>query len=166
MAQRNAKDPIVGIVMGSKSDLEIFEEASKVLEEFAIPHEVRVLSAHRTPDACAEWAASAEKRGLEVIIAGAGGAAALPGTVAAKTVIPVLGVPIASTALSGQDALYSIVQMPKGVPVGCLAIGKWGSANAALLAVSILSAKRPDLRKKLHEWRAKRTAEGEKDTVV
>src|SRR5688572_29461125 len=105
MSHRNAKEPLVGIVMGSKSDLEVFEETSKLLEEFGIPHEVRVLSAHRTPDATAEWAATAEKRGLEVLIAGAGGAAALPGVVAAKSILPVLGVPIAATPLGGADAL-------------------------------------------------------------
>ena len=142
--------------MGSKTDLEILQGAVEVLREFGIAHELRILSAHRTPERVLEWSETAEERGLEVLIAGAGSAAALPGVVAAKTVLPVLGVPVASTTLGGVDALLSIVQMPKGVPVGTLAIGKGGAANAALLAVSILAAKRPELREKLRAWRKKR----------
>jgi len=154
-----AGKPLVGIIMGSKTDLEILQEAVEVLREFGIEHELRILSAHRTPERVLEWAQTAEERGLEVLIAGAGSAAALPGVVAAKTVLPVLGVPVASTTLGGVDALLSIVQMPKGVPVGTLAIGKGGAANAALLAVSILAAKRPELREKLRAWRKKRADE-------
>jgi 5-(carboxyamino)imidazole ribonucleotide mutase len=151
--------PLVGIVMGSKTDLEILQGAVEVLREFGVEHELRILSAHRTPEKVLEWSETAEERGLEVLIAGAGSAAALPGVVAAKTVLPVLGVPVASTTLGGVDALLSIVQMPKGVPVGTLAIGKGGAANAALLAVSILAAKRPELREKLRAWRKKRADE-------
>jgi 5-(carboxyamino)imidazole ribonucleotide mutase len=148
--------PLVGIIMGSKTDLDVLQGAVEVLREFGIAHELRILSAHRTPERVLEWSETAEERGLEVLIAGAGSAAALPGVVAAKTVLPVLGVPVASTTLGGVDALLSIVQMPKGVPVGTLAIGKGGAANAALLAVSILAAKRPELREKLRAWRKKR----------
>jgi 5-(carboxyamino)imidazole ribonucleotide mutase len=154
-----AGNPLVGIVMGSKTDLEILQGAVEVLREFGVAHELRILSAHRTPEKVLEWSETAEERGLEVLIAGAGSAAALPGVVAAKTVLPVLGVPVASTTLGGVDALLSIVQMPKGVPVGTLAIGKGGAANAALLAVSILAAKRPELREKLRAWRKKRADE-------
>jgi len=154
-----ADKPLVGIIMGSKTDLEILQEAGSVLKEFGIAYELRILSAHRTPEKVLEWAQTAEERGLEVLIAGAGSAAALPGVVAAKTMLPVLGVPIASTTLGGVDALLSIVQMPKGVPVGTLAIGKSGAANAALLAVAIMAAKRPDLREKLRAWRKKRADE-------
>jgi 5-(carboxyamino)imidazole ribonucleotide mutase len=151
--------PLVGIIMGSKTDLDVLQGAIEVLREFGIAHELRILSAHRTPERVLEWSETAEERGLEVLIAGAGSAAALPGVVAAKTVLPVLGVPVASTTLLGVDALLSIVQMPKGVPVGTLAIGKGGAANAALLAVSILAAKRPELREKLRAWRKKRADE-------
>jgi 5-(carboxyamino)imidazole ribonucleotide mutase len=154
-----ADKPLVGIIMGSKTDLEILQGAVEVLREFGVAHELRILSAHRTPEKVLEWSETAEQRGLEVLIAGAGSAAALPGVVAAKTVLPVLGVPVASTTLGGVDALLSIVQMPKGVPVGTLAIGKGGAANAALLAVSILAAKRPELREKLRAWRKKRADE-------
>jgi len=154
-----AGKPLVGIIMGSKTDLEILQGAVEVLREFGIEHELRILSAHRTPERVLEWAQTAEERGLEVLIAGAGSAAALPGVVAAKTVLPVLGVPVASTTLGGVDALLSIVQMPKGVPVGTLAIGKGGAANAALLAISILAATRPELREKLRAWRKKRADE-------
>ena len=154
-----AGKPLVGIIMGSKTDLEVLQGAVEVLREFGVEHELRILSAHRTPEKVLEWSQTAEERGLEVLIAGAGSAAALPGVVAAKTVLPVLGVPVASTTLGGIDALLSIVQMPKGVPVGTLAIGKGGAANAALLAVSILAAKRPDLREKLRAWRKKRADE-------
>ena len=154
-----ASKPLVGIIMGSKTGLEVLQGAVEILREFGIEHELRILSAHRTPERVLEWAQTAEERGLEVLIAGAGSAAALPGVVAAKTVLPVLGVPVASTTLGGVDALLSIVQMPKGVPVGTLAIGKGGAANAALLAVSILAAKRPELREKLRSWRKKRADE-------
>jgi len=154
-----ADKPLVGIIMGSKTDLEILQGAVEVLRDFGVAHELRILSAHRTPEKVLEWSETAEERGLEVLIAGAGSAAALPGVVAAKTVLPVLGVPVASTTLGGVDALLSIVQMPKGVPVGTLAIGKGGAANAALLAVSILAAKRPELREKLRAWRKKRADE-------
>jgi len=154
-------NPLVGIIMGSKTDLETLQAAADVLTEFGVEHEVRVLSAHRTPELVLEWAQSAEQRGLEVLIAGAGGAAALPGVVAAKTLLPVLGVPVSSTTLGGADALLSIVQMPRGVPVGTLAIGKSGAANAALLAIAIISAKRPELREKLRAWRKSRADEVE-----
>ncbi len=152
-------NPLVGIIMGSKTDLETLKGAVDVLKEFGIGYEVRVLSAHRTPEMVIEWAQSAEQRGLEVLIAAAGGAAHLPGVVAAKTVLPVLGVPVPSTTLGGADALLSIVQMPKGIPVGTLAIGKPGAGNAALLAIAILSGKRPELRERLRAWRKKRADE-------
>lgn len=149
--------PLVGVIMGSKSDWDTMRHASETLSKFGVPHEYRIVSAHRTPDLMTEYAKTAEERGLEVIIAGAGGAAHLPGMVAANTVIPVLGVPVESHALKGQDSLLSIVQMPGGIPVGTLAIGKPGAANAALLAVAILANKRPDLRKKLHAFRKEQT---------
>jgi 5-(carboxyamino)imidazole ribonucleotide mutase len=145
--------PLVGVIMGSKSDWETMRLASELLTEFAVAHECRVVSAHRTPQWMCEYAAGAESRGLEVIIAGAGGAAHLPGMVASQTVLPVLGVPIKSKALNGLDSLLSIVQMPGGVPVGTLAIGDAGAKNAALLAISILANKRPELRRKLHDFR-------------
>jgi 5-(carboxyamino)imidazole ribonucleotide mutase len=151
--------PLVGIIMGSKTDLDTLQGAVEVLEEFHVEHEVRVLSAHRTPELVLQWAQTAEERGLEVLIAGAGGAAHLPGVVAAKTLLPVLGVPVPSTTLGGADALLSIVQMPKGVPVGTMAIGKPGAGNAALLAIAILAAKRPELREKLRAWRKARADE-------
>lgn len=151
--------PWVGVIMGSKSDLKYMQAAVDLLTELSIPHEVRIVSAHRTPDWMFEYAAGAESRGLEVIIAAAGGAAHLPGMVAAKCLLPVLGVPIPATLLNGLDSLLSIVQMPKGVPVGTLAIGEPGAANAALLAASIVSATRPELRERLRAWRAQRTAE-------
>ena len=144
---------LVGVVMGSKSDYEVLKPAVDLLKEFHIPCEVRVVSAHRTPDWLFQYAATAEERGLRVIIAGAGGAAHLPGMLAAKTLVPVLGVPVPATMLNGIDSLLSIVQMPKGVPVGTLAIGKPGAANAALLAAEILALSDPDLRAKLHAWR-------------
>jgi 5-(carboxyamino)imidazole ribonucleotide mutase len=143
--------------MGSKSDLATLGETRGMLVELGIPHEVRVVSAHRTPDWMAAYAKSAEKRGLEVIIAGAGGAAHLPGMVAAHTTLPVLGVPIEATSLKGIDALLSIAQMPKGVPVGTLAIGKPGAANAALLAAAILGLRHREYRERLRRWRAART---------
>ena len=144
--------PLVGVIMGSRSDWATLQHTAETLESLGVPCEVRVLSAHRTPDQLAEYAESAERRGLEVIIAGAGGAAALPGAVAAKTILPVLGVPIES-ALNGLDSLLSMVQMPAGVPVGTLAVGRPGAVNAALLAVAILAGKRPDLREALRRHR-------------
>jgi 5-(carboxyamino)imidazole ribonucleotide mutase len=154
-----AKGPLVGIIMGSKTDLDVLQSAVEVLKEFGVAHEMRILSAHRTPERVLEWAQTAEERGLEVLIAAAGGAAHLPGVVAAKTVLPVLGVPVASTSLGGADALLSIVQMPKGIPVGTLAIGKPGAANAALLSIAILAAKRPELREALRSYRVRRAQE-------
>ena len=151
--------PLVGIIMGSKSDFETLAPAAEILKELGVPHEVKVVSAHRTPDWMFKYAEDAEARGLEVIIAGAGGAAHLPGMVAAKTTLPVLGVPVPATMLNGVDSLLSIVQMPKGVPVGTLAIGKPGAANAGLLAASIVANKRPELREKLKAWRASRRDE-------
>src|SRR5665213_3701573 len=150
--------PIVSIIMGSKSDWETMRAASEMLTEFGVAHENRVVSAHRTPELMAEFATGAEGRGIEVIIAGAGGAAHLPGMTAAHTTLPVLGVPVQSGALSGRDSLLSIVQMPAGVPVGTLAIGKAGATNAALLAVSILALSRPELREKLREFREEQTS--------
>ncbi len=145
--------PLVGVIMGSKSDWETMEEADRVLTDFGIPHECRVVSAHRTPAWMAEYASTAAGRGLEVIVAGAGGAAHLPGMVAAHTVLPVIGVPVKSAALNGLDSLLSIVQMPKGVPVATVAIGPSGATNAGLLAVAILATSRPDLRAKLQKYR-------------
>jgi 5-(carboxyamino)imidazole ribonucleotide mutase len=150
---------MVGVVMGSQSDLATMQPAVDLLMEFGVAHEVQVVSAHRTPDWMMEYAATAEQRGLRVIIAAAGGAAHLPGMIAAKTVVPVLGVPVAATMLNGVDSLLSIVQMPKGVPVGTLAIGKPGAANAALLAIAILATTDAALREKLKSWRAARTNE-------
>ena len=147
----------VGIIMGSSSDWETMRPASEILEALSVPHEVRVVSAHRTPDLLFEYAASARARGLEAIIAGAGGAAHLPGMCAAKTRLPVLGVPVQSRALNGMDSLLSIVQMPKGIPVGTLAIGEAGAANAALLAVSILAITDAALAKKLDGYREAQT---------
>jgi 5-(carboxyamino)imidazole ribonucleotide mutase len=151
--------PLVGIVMGSRSDYAVMRAAVEVLREFGVAHEARVVSAHRTPDLLFEYAAAAVDRGLRVIIAGAGGAAHLPGMMAAKTVVPVLGVPIAATALQGMDALLSIAQMPKGVPVGTMAIGASGAANAALLAVAMLATGDAELRAKLVTWREARRDE-------
>ena len=144
--------------MGSKSDWETMRHADAILTQFDVPHENKIVSAHRTPELMAEFARTAQERGLEVIIAGAGGAAHLPGMVAAQTLVPVLGVPVQSHALSGQDSLLSIVQMPAGIPVGTLAIGKAGATNAALLAVAILASTRPELREKLGQYRADQTA--------
>jgi 5-(carboxyamino)imidazole ribonucleotide mutase len=149
--------PLVGVIMGSKSDWETMRAAADVLAEFGVPHESQIVSAHRTPQRMADYAAEAEGRGLEVIIAGAGGAAHLPGMVASQTVLPVLGVPVQSKALSGMDSLLSIVQMPGGIPVGTLAIGTAGAKNAGLLAVRILANTRPELRKKLHEFHQRQT---------
>jgi 5-(carboxyamino)imidazole ribonucleotide mutase len=151
------EQPLVAVVMGSSSDWETMRHAVEMLERFGVPHERQIVSAHRTPEWMAEFAATAEGRGLEVIIAGAGGAAHLPGMVAAHTIVPVLGVPVESATLKGLDSLLSINQMPGGVPVGTLAIGKAGATNAALLAVSILSNSRPDLRAKLRAFREEQT---------
>ena len=145
--------------MGSKTDYETLAPAVEILREFQVPHEARVVSAHRTPDLLFEFASQAEQRGLRVIIAGAGGAAHLPGMLASKTLVPVLGVPIPATMLQGVDSLLSIVQMPKGVPVGTLAIGKPGAANAALLALEILATTDAALRDRLRTWREARTNE-------
>jgi len=150
--------PRVGVIMGSRSDWETMRHASEVLSELGVPHECRVISAHRTPDFLFEYASTAEARGLQVIIAGVGGAAHLPGMAASRTTLPVLGVPIQSRALRGLDSLLSIVQMPKGVPVGTLAIGEAGAANAALLAVSILALTDPALRERLKSRRRRETA--------
>ncbi|HWQ35217.1 MAG TPA: 5-(carboxyamino)imidazole ribonucleotide mutase [Blastocatellia bacterium] len=157
--------PLVGVIMGSKSDWETMRHADEILARFAVPHECRIVSAHRTPLLLAEYAATAEARGLEVIIAGAGGAAHLPGMVAAQTAVPVLGVPVQSRALSGLDSLLSIVQMPAGVPVGTLAIGVAGATNAALLAVAILSNTRPELRERLRQFRAEQTMKVLQDSL-
>lgn len=145
--------------MGSRSDREHLAPATELLDLLAVPHEVRIVSAHRTPDWMAHYARTAESRGLLVIIAAAGGAAHLPGMVAAHTILPVLGVPIPATALNGLDALLSIVQMPKGIPVGTLAIGKPGAANAALLAAAIVAQRYPAIGERLRGWRAERTRE-------
>lgn len=150
---------LVGVVMGSRSDYETLSAAVEILRVLEIPHEARIVSAHRTPDWLFEYAETARERGLRVIIAGAGGAAHLPGMLAAKTLVPVLGVPVAATPLNGMDSLLSIVQMPKGVPVGTLAIGKPGAANAALLAAEILAASDAELYSRLAAWRAARTKE-------
>ncbi|HYO84320.1 MAG TPA: 5-(carboxyamino)imidazole ribonucleotide mutase [Bryobacteraceae bacterium] len=149
---------LVGVVMGSKSDWETMRHASETLTRFDVPHECRITSAHRTPERMTEYANSAESRGIEVIIAGAGGAAHLPGMIAAQTLLPVLGVPVESHALKGMDSLLSIVQMPGGIPVGTLAIGKAGAINAALLTVAILANSRPDMREKLRQFRRDQTA--------
>ncbi|MBV8812399.1 MAG: 5-(carboxyamino)imidazole ribonucleotide mutase [Acidobacteriaceae bacterium] len=145
--------PLVGVIMGSKSDWETMQRTSEVLNAMSVPHECRIVSAHRTPDWMSEYAKTAADRGLEVIIAAAGGAAHLPGMVAAHTVLPVLGVPIKSSTLNGIDSLLSIVQMPGGVPVGTLAIGSAGATNAALLAASILGCKYAQIRQALQRWR-------------
>ena len=151
------QQPLVGVVMGSKSDWETMRAAAELLAEFGVSHESRVVSAHRTPQWMSEYAESAEKRGLEVIIAGAGGAAHLPGMIAAQTVLPVLGVPVQSKALNGLDSLLSIVQMPAGVPVGTLAVGRSGAINAALLAAAILALSDATIAAALDRWRAAQT---------
>lgn len=158
-------NPLVGVIMGSKSDWETMSHAAAVLKEFGVPHECRVVSAHRTPEWMVQYAASAESRGLEVIIAGAGGAAHLPGMVAANTTVPVLGVPVESRTLKGIDSLLSIVQMPGGIPVGTLAIGKAGATNAGLLAVAILANTRPNLRQRLRAFREQQTRKVLEDTL-
>jgi 5-(carboxyamino)imidazole ribonucleotide mutase len=149
--------PLIGLIMGSRSDWETMEEAAKILDFLQVPYEARVISAHRTPDRMSTYAKEAKGRGIKVIIAGAGGAAHLPGMVAAMTTLPVLGVPVRSAALSGQDSLLSIVQMPRGVPVGTLAIGPAGAANAALLASSIIALGDEALSSRLEKWRADQT---------
>lgn len=150
-------EPLVGVVMGSRSDWETMRPAVELLEHFGVPHEKSVVSAHRTPELMNRYAAEAEGRGLKVVIAGAGGAAHLPGMIAAQTLLPVLGVPVQSRALQGLDSLLSIAQMPGGVPVGTLAIGASGAKNAALLAVRMLATTRPDLRERLAAWHAEQT---------
>lgn len=161
---KSSAGPVVGVIMGSKSDKEHLAPSWELLEALGIPHEVRVVSAHRTPDWMFEYAKTAQTRGLKVIIAAAGGAAHLPGMVATSTLLPVLGVPMPTTTLNGVDSLLSIVQMPKGVPVGTLAVGKPGAANAALMAAQILALSDAALRKRLAAWRKARTDEVLKDT--
>ena len=156
-ASSSASAPLVGVIMGSRSDWETMANAVHVLEQLQVPHEVRVVSAHRTPDLLFEYAETAEERGLAVIIAGAGGAAHLPGMVASKTVVPVLGVPVQSRALSGMDSLLSIAQMPGGIPVGTLAIGNAGATNAGLLAAQIVGISRPEIRAAVQAYRDERT---------
>jgi 5-(carboxyamino)imidazole ribonucleotide mutase len=158
--------PLVGVIMGSKSDWETMRHAAEVLREFGVAHECQIVSAHRTPQWMCEYAASAEQRGLEVIVAGAGGAAHLPGMVASQTILPVLGVPVQSKTLSGLDSLLSIVQMPGGVPVGTLAIGTAGAKNAALLAIRILANSRPELRKRLTEFHAQQAEKVRGETLT
>ena len=157
--------PLVGVIMGSTSDFETMKHADLMLENFGVSRECKVVSAHRTPDDMADYTRGAEARGIEVIIAGAGGAAHLPGMVAAHTLLPVLGVPVESHALKGLDSLLSIVQMPGGIPVGTLAIGPAGAKNAALLAVAILARSRPDLREKLRVFRALQTEKVREDRL-
>ena len=158
--------PLVGVLMGSKSDWETMRHADEALTRFGVPHECRVLSAHRTPHDTTEYIAAAEQRGFQVIIAAAGGAAHLAGVAAGLTLLPVLGVPIESHSLKGMDSLLSTVQMPAGIPVGTLAIGKPGATNAALLAVAILANKRPELRQKLRAFREEQTAKVLKETLT
>src|SRR6188474_2287075 len=157
MTESSASAPLVGVIMGSKSDWDTLQHAASTLDELGVPHEVRVVSAHRTPDLMFEYASSAEGRGIEVIIAGAGGAAHLPGMTASKTTLPVLGVPVESKALKGIDSLLSIVQMPAGIPVATLAIGRAGAVNAALLAASILGASEPAIAERVRVFRAAQT---------
>lgn len=152
-----AESPLVGVIMGSKSDWETLSHTAEVLDELGVAHEAKIVSAHRTPDAMFDYAESAQQRGIEVIIAGAGGAAHLPGMVASKTLLPVLGVPVQSRTLSGLDSLLSIAQMPGGVPVGTLAIGKAGAINAALLAAAMLGQSHPEIRERYRQWRQRQT---------
>jgi len=159
------KQPLVGIIMGSRSDLETMREAAAVLDELEVPYEMKIVSAHRTPDAMFRYAEEAESRGLEVIIAGAGGAAHLPGMTASKTVLPVIGVPVLSSALHGLDSLLSIVQMPGGVPVATVAIGKAGAKNAGLLAAEILGVKYPEIRDRLKAYRERMRRQVEEDQL-
>jgi 5-(carboxyamino)imidazole ribonucleotide mutase len=160
-----SNQPLVSVIMGSRSDWETMQHAAKVLADFGVAHETKIVSAHRTPDLMASFAKEAEARGVQVIIAGAGGAAHLPGMTAAHTTLPVLGVPVESAVMKGQDSLLSIVQMPAGVPVGTLAIGKAGATNAGLLAVAILATTRPALSEKLKQFRADQTAKVMDDTL-
>ena len=153
----NSSSPVIGIVMGSNSDWPTMQAAAKILKDFGVPFEARVVSAHRTPDLMFEYAEQARERGLKAIIAGAGGAAHLPGMIAAKTTLPVLGVPVQSKALSGKDSLLSIVQMPKGIPVATFAIGEAGAANAGLFAVALLAVEDAALAQKLADFRARQT---------
>src|SRR5271154_3862799 len=157
--------PLVAVIMGSKSDWDTMRHATEMLERFGVPHESKVVSAHRTPQWMVEYASSAVERGLQVIIAGAGGAAHLPGMVAANTLLPVFGVPVESKALKGMDSLLSIVQMPGGIPVGTLAIGKAGAQNAALLAVAVLANHDPQLREKLRAFREEQAAQVRSETL-
>jgi 5-(carboxyamino)imidazole ribonucleotide mutase len=157
MSPQSNANPLVAVIMGSQSDWETMQHAQQILERFDVPHECLVVSAHRTPLWLAEFASQAEDRGIEAIIAGAGGAAHLPGMAAAQTLVPVFGVPVESKALKGMDSLLSIVQMPAGIPVGTLAIGKAGATNAALLAVAVLANSRPELREKLRAYRNEQT---------
>jgi 5-(carboxyamino)imidazole ribonucleotide mutase len=161
----DATAPLVAVIMGSKSDWETMRHADEMLTQFGVPHECKVMSAHRTPVLTTEYTAKAEARGIQVIIAAAGGAAHLAGVVAAHTVLPVLGVPMESQALKGMDSLLATVQMPAGIPVGTLAIGKPGAINAALLAVAILANTRPDLRKKLHDFREEQAQKVKQETL-
>ena len=160
-----SNEPLVSIIMGSKSDWETMQHAAKVLSDFGVPHETKIVSAHRTPDLMATFAKDAEGRGVQVIIAGAGGAAHLPGMTAAHTILPVLGVPVESAVMKGQDSLLSIVQMPAGIPVGTLAIGKAGAKNAGLLAVQILATSRPELQARVQAWREAQTQAVREDVV-
>ncbi len=160
------EQPLVGVIMGSQSDWETMRHAHEALERLGVAHECRVVSAHRTPAWLTEYATTAESRGLQVIIAGAGGAAHLPGMAAAQTILPVLGVPVESHALKGMDSLLSIVQMPAGIPVATLAIGKAGATNAALMAVAILATSRPELREKLRTFREEQTAKVMAENVI
>jgi len=155
----SSEAPLVGVIMGSKSDWEYMSAACETMTELKVPHEVRVLSAHRTPDLTLEYSSLAAERGLRVIIAGAGGAAHLPGVLAAKTILPVIGVPMPTTSLDGMDSLLSIVQMPKGVPVATMAIGKPGAANAGLYAAQIIALGDPELARRFKAWREARAAE-------
>jgi 5-(carboxyamino)imidazole ribonucleotide mutase len=155
MRTSNAEKPLVGVIMGSSSDWDVMQHAVAMLKDFGVPHEARVISAHRMPDQMFDYAESARERGLRAIIAGAGGAAHLPGMVAAKTIVPVLGVPVPSKYLRGEDSLLSIVQMPKGIPVSTFAIGEAGAANAALTAIAILATTDDHLAKRLQEFRVK-----------
>lgn len=161
----NEAQPLVGVIMGSKSDWETMAATAEILTQFGVAHECRVVSAHRTPEWMMEYAREAEARGLEVIVAGAGGAAHLPGMVAGHTLLPVIGVPIQSKALNGLDSLLSIVQMPAGVPVATMAIGKAGATNAGLLAVAILAATRPALRDRLRAYRQQRAEQVMNETL-
>jgi len=158
-------DPLVAVIMGSRSDMETMRHAVALLEELGVPHEVAIVSAHRTPDLMFQFAASARDRGIEVIIAGAGGAAHLPGMTASKTVLPVIGVPVQSSALNGLDSLLSIVQMPRGIPVATVAIGNSGAANAALLAAQILGIKYPEIQNRVQEYRAALARAVEQESV-